>query len=135
MKHLKPRMTHQREIILRALRSVTSHPTADEMYAMVREHLPHISIASVYRNLEWLAEKGFVQKIEVGGRQKRFDGTTTVHYHVRCHACGKVADVAMTPFTDIDRRVQECTGYHITGHHIAFSGLCPQCQHSSTENK
>lgn len=128
------RMTHQRETILQKLRSVTSHPTADELYDMVRQHLPHISIATVYRNLEWLVENGYIQKIEVGGRQKRFDGTTQAHYHVRCLGCGKVDDVPIDPVAGLNARVEDYTGYAITGHCIEFIGYCPVCRHKKKNN-
>ncbi|MCX8043792.1 MAG: transcriptional repressor [Desulfobacterota bacterium] len=134
---IQPRMTHQREIILQKLRSVTTHPTADEMYEMVRQHLPHISIATVYRNLEWLANNGYAQKIEVGGRQKRFDGTTQPHYHVRCLTCGRVDDVhiPVAPIAEgLKSRAEEYTGYVITGHSIEFTGYCSSCRHNKTKN-
>ena len=131
------RMTHQRETILQKLRSVTSHPTADELYDMVRQHIPHISIATVYRNLEWLVENGYAQKIEVSGRQKRFDGTPQPHYHIRCLTCGKVDDVPLEPVEGLNVRVAHYTGYVVTSHSIEFTGYCPICSHkkNSSESK
>jgi len=123
------RITHQREIILQKLRSVTSHPTADELYMTVKEHLPRISIATVYRNLEWLVANGLAQKIEVSGRPKRFDGTVQPHYHVRCQMCGKVEDAVLAPLEDINSRAEKYTGYTICGHSIEFYGICPACGH------
>jgi len=124
------RITHQREIILQRLQSVTSHPTADELYVMIKQHLPRISIATVYRNLEWLVDHGYAQKIEVGGRQKRFDGTTRPHYHIRCLGCGRVDDVALPLFENLHSPVENHTGYVVTKHHIEFTGYCPQCKQS-----
>ena len=49
---IQRRMTKQRRIILEELRKVRSHPTADEIYAMVRRRLPRISLGTVYRNLD-----------------------------------------------------------------------------------
>ena len=46
------RMTRQRQVIIDELRSVTSHPTADDVYDMVRRRLPNVSLGTVYRNLE-----------------------------------------------------------------------------------
>ena len=71
----KSRMTHQRRIILEELRNTRSHPTADEVYEIVRKRIPKISLGTVYRNLELLSESGVIQKLEIGGTQKRFDGT------------------------------------------------------------
>ncbi len=61
-------MTRQRSIILEELRNVCTHPSADEIYEMVRRRLPRISLGTVYRNLEILCELREIQKIETGGR-------------------------------------------------------------------
>lgn len=127
----KLRITHQRQVILEELRSVKTHPTADELYAMVRQRMPRISLATVYRNLEWLAAQGIVQKIEVGGRQKRFDGTTAEHAHIRCVSCGKVDDVALHHRKSPGHRIEDACGYQVLGYRLEFMGLCPACQ----ENK
>ena len=52
------RMTRQRKLILEELRRMKSHPTADEIYSMVREKLPRISLGTVYRNLQLLTGPG-----------------------------------------------------------------------------
>ena len=123
----KFRITHQREIILDELRSVKTHPTADELFEQVRGRLPRVSLATVYRNLEWLCQQGIVQKIEVGGRQKRFDGTTNLHYHIRCIGCGRVDDVDMSPVETLDHDLSEKSGYTVIGHRLEFWGTCPGC--------
>ena len=67
------RLTRQRSIILEELRAMGRHPTACELYDAVRGRLPRISLATVYRNLEFLSEKGLIRKITTAGRRKRFD--------------------------------------------------------------
>ena len=128
MKPGKPRITNQREVILEELRSVKTHPTADELYDMVRQKLPRISLGTVYRNLEWLTNQGVVQKIEVGGRQKRFDGNPEEHYHIRCIGCGKVDDVELSQLENLDSSIGAPNGYKVLGHHLEFIGLCPACR-------
>ena len=86
------RMTRQRNVILEELRKVDTHPSADEVYDMVRRRLPRISLGTVYRNLEILSQNGRIQKLEIGGTQKRFDGNPANHYHLRCIHCDRLAD-------------------------------------------
>ena len=57
------RLTSQRQVILEELRKVKSHPTATEVYDMVRKRLPRIGLGTVYRNLELLAEKNIIKKL------------------------------------------------------------------------
>ena len=49
MAQTQTRMTRQRAVILEELRKLKSHPTADELYSIVRERLPRISLGTVYR--------------------------------------------------------------------------------------
>lgn len=121
------RMTKQRQVILEELRAVTSHPTADEMYDMVRRRLPNVSLGTVYRNLEILSETGVVQKIDIGGTKKRFDGNVEGHHHLRCVECGRVDDAHLDTGVDLEALAGAATEYKILRHRLEFIGICPAC--------
>jgi len=123
----KMRLTTQRQVILEELGKVTSHPTANEVYDMVRKRLPRIGLGTVYRNLELMAESGLILKLEVGGTQKRFDATTDLHYHIRCSTCGKVDDINLPVQPEINKMAASATDYQILSHHVEFSGICSTC--------
>ncbi len=123
----KMRLTNQRQVILEELRKVTTHPTAGELYDMVRQRLPRIGLGTVYRNLELLSEYGIIKKLETGGEQKRFDGNPGPHYHIRCNTCGRVDDLPIPRLEDLDAQAANCCSYTIEGHHIEFSGTCADC--------
>ena len=122
------RLTTQRQILLEELSKVTSHPTACELYEMVRKRLPRIGLGTVYRNLEIMSDSGMILKLELGGSQKRFDATTDPHYHVRCSICGKMDDVMLQVQENITKSAAEKTSYRILGHNVEFTGECPACQ-------
>ncbi len=122
------RLTTQRQIILEELAKVKTHPTASELYDMVRKRLPRIGLGTVYRNLELMAENGMILKLEVGGTQKRFDATTEDHYHIRCSQCGRVDDIDIPVIDSLVESAAESTEYQILGHHVEFTGICPDCQ-------
>ncbi len=126
------RMTRQRRIILQELRKVKSHPSADEVYTMVRKFLPRISLGTVYRNLEILAQLGEIQKIEVSGCLKRFDGNMKDHYHIRCMGCGRLDDVPETIHFQFNDQVEKITRFQVSGHRLEFIGLCPECAEKQT---
>lgn len=131
------RLTTQRQIILEELKKVTSHPTASEVYDMVRKRLPRIGLGTVYRNLELMAKSGVILKIEVGGTQKRFDATTADHYHIRCMECGRVDDIDLPLQNDIDHLATLSSKYQVFGHNIEFTGVCHDCSpegHGETTN-
>ncbi len=124
----KLRMTPQRQVILEELRKVRSHPSADEIYALVRKRLPRISLGTVYRNLEVLSELGEIQKLEAGGALKRFDGNPENHYHIRCTCCGKLADAPFRVMEHIEKKLDGATDFAVFGHSLEFLGLCSECR-------
>ena len=121
------RLTTQRQIILEELGKVKTHPTANEVYDMVRKRLPRIGLGTVYRNLELMSETGIILKLEVGGTQKRFDATVDPHYHIRCMSCGKVDDIEIPVMEEINKTAADSSQYLVLGHHIEFSGICREC--------
>lgn len=127
MENKPQRMTKQRRIILDELRKLTSHPTADELYEVVRQRLPRISLGTVYRNLDVLSENGEVLKLESAGSQKRFDGDTSQHCHVRCVSCGRVGDV-LEQLPEPDVSGVSAPGFTITHGVSEFYGVCEACR-------
>jgi Fur family ferric uptake transcriptional regulator len=136
MKHQRDiRLTKQRKVIIDELQGLHSHPTADELYEIVRRKLPHISLGTVYRNLEFLAGKGIIRKLEIGGAQKRFDADLDNHQHIRCTRCGRIDDLPEgTAVTQCDMEVLESTGYEIIERRVEFIGICPDCGSSENED-
>jgi len=125
------RATKQREAILRSVRNMDSHPTADAVYDAVRKEIPGISLGTVYRNLKLLAETGELRVMESAGCSSRFDGCTEIHHHFRCDRCGRVFDVAEILGSDIDREVESQTGFMVRGHSLEFRGVCADCRSRS----
>ena len=121
------RLTRQRKAILHALRSVTTHPTADELYEMVRKQLPKVSLGTVYRNLEILSQIGLVQKLELAGMQRRYDGDTSDHHHVRCVNCGRVADINMPPLSVEQFLEHVPSDFEVIGYRLKLLAICSKC--------
>ena len=116
------RLTSQRKVILEYLQSVHSHPTAEEVWLAVKERLPQISLATVYRNLEWLKEKGKIREIE--GRVARFDADLSSHCHFVCRRCGRVFDVWREP--RVFKRQMIGVG-RIEKQEVYLYGVCQSC--------
>jgi Fur family ferric uptake transcriptional regulator len=121
-------MTRQRRIILEELRNVSSHPTADGLHRMVRRRLPRISLGTVYRNLEMLSRQGVILKLDLGGDQRRFDGRTDPHYHVRCLRCDAICDLVLAPLESLEHEASGASEWELLGHRIELVGFCPDCK-------
>ena len=122
------RMTNQRELILTKVRESRQHLSADELYELVKKDMPRISLATVYRNLEILSEAGLIKKLEISGRQKRFDYDVSDHDHIYCVKCHRI-DNLDTERMSLSRVPDEAKrGYAVSGYRLEVAGICPECQ-------
>ncbi len=99
------RCTRQRRAIYRALSSCHSHPTADELYKMVKASDDKLSLATVYNTLEALCNAGLAFKITgcCGNGSTRYDAGREDHLHLRCDRTGQITDVP----DDLGKRILE----------------------------
>ena len=122
------RNTRQRQMILEELRKLTSHPTAADLYKIVRKRLPNIGLGTVYRNLGLLSENRVIEKLDTGGSEARFDGNPELHCHARCSVCGRVGDLPDIAPDPLGDKLKQANGWEILGYRIEFTGTCPKCK-------
>ncbi|OGF53636.1 MAG: hypothetical protein A2Z21_05300 [Candidatus Fraserbacteria bacterium RBG_16_55_9] len=126
MKQSLPRVTKQRKAIFSALQGDVSHPTADEIYQRVKRRLPHLSLATVYRNLKLLAQEGLILEISTPDGPNRYDPQTHQHYHFFCERCERVYDVEIPVQAQLNRELSR-QGFSVRSHETVFYGLCRSC--------
>jgi len=127
-KEKKTRTTKQRQVLLEEIKKVCTHPTADEVHALVRKKLPKISLGTIYRNLEFMAGQNQILRLDWAGNQRRYDGNTADHFHLRCVQCGQVKDLLIDYPQEMEKKVALETDYELLGCRLEFVGLCPRCQ-------
>lgn len=127
MSQPQTRMSKQRAIILEELRKLKTHPTADEIYGIVRKRLPNISLGTVYRNLDFLTENGEIRCLVASGLSKRFDGDLSHHQHVRCVHCGRVADVCMSVMPPSVASMHVPGFSQVLSSRVEYDGICEHC--------
>ena len=120
------RYSKQRELVLKTVMDNLIHPTAQEIYNMTREKDPTISMGTVYRNLNLLAEQGKILRIKVPGGADRYDGTIAPHNHAVCTRCGMVMDYDYS-FDDLNRSLLEKSGFKCEELNITVRGTCKNC--------
>jgi Fe2+ or Zn2+ uptake regulation protein len=108
------------------VRSTDGHPTADWVHAEVRRRLPHVSLATVYRNLRLLARLGLLTEIHQGP-SIRFDARVGRHHHFTCTACQRIFDLDEPVDPRLEARIAARTGLLVSHHRIEFYGLCADC--------
>ncbi|MGB0542097.1 MAG: Fur family transcriptional regulator [Longimicrobiales bacterium] len=122
------RFTEQRAAIFRYLAHTDVHPTADEVFLAVRQDLPALSLATVYKSLETLVGCGLAVKLSYADHSARYDGRTDPHHHARCVSCERVLDL---PGEISSREIEALRGtageFTVTGYRLELSGYCPAC--------
>ena len=126
------RFSQQRDAILQALQRTRSHPTAEWIYEEVQKEIPHLSLGTVYRNLNQLTDTGVIQRIFDNGCV-RYDGNTSRHDHFRCDRCGKIFDLDIH-VPSIEQKIPAALGFQVTGYSLEISGQCRECQTTNRMN-
>jgi len=124
------RSTRQRRVVFEAVIGTKSHPTAEWVYDAVRREMPRVSLGTVYRNLQVLAEEGKIRSFERGGRI-RYDGDLALHDHFSCDGCGLLLDIPRTAEALPAERRLKAQGFAIAGRTLEFHGLCRKCRRSA----
>lgn len=120
-------MTPQRLAVYRALAEDVSHPSADALYGRLRPVMPSLSLATVYRILESLAQEGFVRRVGTDDGAARFDANVGTHQHLVCRACDSISDVHSVELASVAVPPRLGDGFRAETLDIRVVGLCDDC--------
>jgi len=121
------RVTSQRVVVLRALRRLGRHATADDVLEAVRPELPGISAPTIYATLDLLVELGLAQKVQAGARGALYDPRVEPHEHAVCRRCGCVEDVGEGMDAAALLAPATAAGFRAESVAVVVSGLCAAC--------
>ena len=119
------RYSRQRELIYQALMHTDQHPTAEMVYQWLKPENPNLSLGTVYRNLNLLADEGTITRMDFP--VERYDANTAPHPHFCCGCCGSVYDLELPYDRALDERAALAGGHQIKGHELLFRGTCAHC--------
>jgi Fur family transcriptional regulator, ferric uptake regulator len=122
------RITKQRKLILEELQKLKTHPTAQEIFDLVKDKMPGINLATVYRTLDALERNGLILKLYAKkGEKARYDGYTGQHCHLVCKGCSGVMDIFDLKL-DYSSGELESSGFKVIPAHLELPGFCKECQ-------
>ena len=115
-------------MILNTVLEDHDHPSAEAVYNRLKNENSDLSLGTVYRNLNMLAENNMLKKISIPNGSDRFDGTLSEHQHLVCTKCGKVTDIYISELEKIHNSILERSGFDINCTSLAFEGVCGECR-------
>jgi Fur family peroxide stress response transcriptional regulator len=119
----------KRDAILHCVRSTDAHPSADWVFEHVKEQMPDISLATVYRNLSLFKEQGLITSLGTVKGVERFDGNTEPHVHFICTQCGNVQDLPeISVPEELNSAVAQSSGGRVDNCQLSFTGICGECR-------
>lgn len=92
LKEKELKATPQRISVLKEL-TKKEHPTMDDLYEAIKKENPSMSLATVYKNINTLKEKGVVIEVNVADGKMRYDIYSKPHIHIVCKHCHTICDV------------------------------------------
>lgn len=122
------RLTPQRLALVSLLAKDDSHPSADQIFARLREEHPTVSLATVYNTLDMLVELGEALTLDLNEGCTRYDvRRPAAHPHVVCRKCGRVADLEIAGLAGFVEEARAASTFGDLQPRIYFDGLCPGC--------
>ena len=119
----------KRDAILQCVRSTDAHPSADWVFEHVKEQMPDISLATVYRNLSLFKDQGLIMSLGTVKGVERFDGNTDPHVHFICTECGAILDLPQISVPEeLNSAVAQSSGGRVDNCQLSFTGLCGECR-------
>ena len=121
-------VTHQREVIYDVLRSTSGHPSPEEVCARVRERIPSVSLATVYKNLHLFISAGIFQEVSLHHGSMRMETNHEAHHHLLCTRCKTIHDVDPAHLHLPERLSDLPGGFRAERLAVDVLGLCAACQ-------
>ena len=125
-------MTRQQRLVFELATASSAHPTAEIIFREAKKVMPDIGLATVYRNLNQLAEEGKIRRIRVNGDFDHFDKTLAPHEHALCPVCGKMRDVNVE---GIRRQIALGLSSDDFTYDLTIYECCPACRDQQIYNK
>ncbi len=119
--------TKGRKLILNIVENAKEPITAEDIYKQIIDE--KINLSTVYRTLSSLHELHIINKeIDKDGRAL-YMIVKNDHKHVLiCTKCGMKIYLKECPYTEINKQIEETTGFKIEDHNIELYGLCSTCK-------
>ncbi|WP_313528164.1 Fur family transcriptional regulator [Anaerotignum sp.] len=127
------KVTPQRIAVYNMLLSTSEHPNAETIYKALEPTNPTMSLATVYKTLDFFKQLGLVQELNVREGSSRYDAVVKCHPHTVCTECGQVRDLYMDDLTEIHKKLAQELDFEVECEQLILYGICADCRKKHTE--
>ena len=122
------KVTPQRIAVYNMLINTTEHPNAEMIYKTLEPTNPTMSLATVYKTLDFFKQLGLVQELNVGEGRSRYDAVVDWHPHTVCTCCGKVGDLHMDALKNVSQKLAPELDFEVEMEQLILYGKCSECR-------
>lgn len=126
------RHTRQRTAVADVLDGLDEFRTAQEVHDLLRGRGDGVGLATVYRNLQAMADAGEVDVVRTPDGQAAYRRCAEHHHHhLICRRCGRTVEVEFPNFEDVVAALAGRHGFTSVDHEVELYGLCASCAAAS----
>ncbi len=123
-------LTKGAKFVLDALEQAQDLASAQDIYGRLRntgDKAP--GLTTVYRALDSLVEKGYVQAVDLGDGEKRYEVVAPGehHHHLVCEECGHSGHLDQCVVEEIEGTLRSKYGFIVKSHVLEIFGVCSNC--------
>jgi len=122
------KVTPQRIAVYHMLCNSMEHPNAEMIYKTLEPANPTMSLATVYKTLDFFKQLGLVQELNVGEPSSRYDAVVKCHPHTVCKVCGRVEDLPIEALTNVAKKLVPDLEFSVECEQLILYGTCKECQ-------
>ena len=121
-------VTQQRQVLYEVMQGLPGHPSPEEIYAEVRQRLPAVSLATVYKNIHLFLERGVLKQLSMHHGSLRVEMNNVAHHHIVCSYCKTITNIEEKDLGILPSRRELPGGFQVERYSIDVIGICAACQ-------
>jgi Fur family peroxide stress response transcriptional regulator len=125
LKEYNLKVTPQRVAIVEELYNY-GHMNIDDLYKNLLKKFPSISLATIYKNINAMVEKIFLNEVKIPESKSVYELTKAEHSHLVCSACGKIEDIIIDT-SILQESLSTQTSFKVDDTVLVFKGTCTSC--------
>ncbi len=126
-------VTHQRQVLYEVMQGMDGHPSPEEVFARVKQEIPAISLATVYKNIHLFVESGVLREVSLHHGSQRVEMNEAEHHHMVCSRCKAISDISAEVLALPEQRERLPGGFLVERYSVDVIGVCSKCQGSETK--
>jgi Fur family ferric uptake transcriptional regulator len=118
----------RQQLLLAALRQVSRELSGQDLHALLRQGPQPMGLATVYRHLRHLQQRGLIRCRHLPSGEALFAPTERDDHHLTCVDCGTSVVLEQCPMHNVELTGKQTAGFQLLFHTLEFFGLCRACQ-------